>query len=242
MQFKHRCLQRELLDDFALSGRELEKNLQNLSLANRFLGGNALVLKALKQVLHEWPHLTDQTFTIADLGCGGGDILRTIARWANKKSLRCELTGIDANPASIDFSKSQSKLFSQIHYQVLNIFSTEFIEKKFDIILLCTVCHHFTDEELIKLFSQLKHQARIAIIVSDLHRHWLSYSMTRWLTHICDCSYLEKHDGPLSVRKAFRYAELSNLLHQANLFHYRIQWCWPFRYQIIISTSKSSIT
>ena len=234
MQFKNRCLQKELLDDFALSGNALEKNLQNLSLANRFLGGNALIFKALQQVLHEQPYLMQQTLSIADLGCGGGDILRTVAQWAYQESLPCELTGIDANPMSIQFAKTQSYRFHNINYDTLNIFSPEFARKKFDIILLCTVCHHFTDAELIKLFAQLKEQARAAIIVSDLHRHWLPYYATKLLTHLCDCSYLEKHDAPLSVRKAFHYAELTHLLDQANIAHYQIQWRWPFRYQILI--------
>lgn len=229
-----RSTQKELLDDFSLSGADLEKNLQNLHLANRFLGGNALIIQAITQIIGKQPDLTQRALQIADLGCGGGDILRTLAQWANKKSLNWQWHGIDANPAIIKFARQQSVTFPNIHYQAQNIFSAEFKSQKFDIILLCTVCHHFSDEELVVLFSQLKQQANIAIIISDLHRHWFAYYATQFLSHMGQCSYLEKHDAPLSVRKAFIRPELTQLLHQAGIHQYQIKWCWPFRYRVLI--------
>ena len=45
------------------------------------------------------------TITIADLGCGGGDMLRLIDRWAKKKNKKVKLIGIDANTNIIAFAK-----------------------------------------------------------------------------------------------------------------------------------------
>lgn len=240
MIFKHRSLQKELLDDFSLSGPALEKNLQNLSLVNQFLGGNQLIINGLSKILQAHPSLNQQNLRVADLGCGSGDILRVLAEWTKKQSLAWELLGIDANQVTIDYATEQSKLFNNIHYYKQNIFSAEFKQQTFDIILLCAVCHHFNDQELVTILTQLQQQARHAIIISDFHRHWLAYSATKLLSHICNCSYLEKHDGPLSIRKAFKREELIDLLTDSGVSHYQIQWCWPFRYQVLIYTKNFS--
>jgi 2-polyprenyl-3-methyl-5-hydroxy-6-metoxy-1,4-benzoquinol methylase len=217
-----------------LSGPDLEKNLLNLTLANQFLGGNRLVIQALSQLIDEHPDLARQTIHMADVGCGAGDILRTLAVWAKQNLLRCKLTGIDANPVTIEFATRKSRQFSNIEFLSQNIYSQEFKAQKFDVILLCTVCHHFNNAELINLFKQLKNQANIAIIVSDLHRHWLAYYAIKVLTRIIPSSYLEKHDGPLSVLKSFKSHEIKSLLESAGIECYQIKWRWPFRYQLII--------
>ncbi len=235
MIFKNsRCTEKEWLDDFSLSGPDLEKNLYNLGLANRFLGGNRVITKALGQIIRQQPDLCQKTIHIVDLGCGGGDILRTVAAWADKKSLKCRLTGIDANPASVHFAEQKSRQYPNIDYQVINVFSPDFQKQQFDIILLSTVCHHFSDQELIQLFTQLKNQARVAIIISDLHRHWFAYYATQILTRIINSSFLEKHDGPLSVRKAFKYHELKTLLRESEMSAHQIKWRWAFRWLIYI--------
>lgn len=233
---KFRSNKKEWLDDFSLSGPDLKKNLQNLKLANRFLGGNILIFKALEQLIIENPQLTQQPLNVVDIGCGGGDILRTLSLWARKKFLPWIFIGVDANPVSIEYATELSGHFEHIQYLTLNVFDEEFQRLKFDIILLCTICHHFSDIEMVKLLSQLSQQAKIGIIISDLHRHWISFYAIKLLTQIFPCSYLEKHDGPLSVLKAFKRCELIHIMNQAGISGYQIKWRWPFRYQILIKS------
>src|SRR5690606_39479230 len=89
-----RSNQPELMDDLTLSGEELQKNLRELETINNWLGGHKVVLDALDKLTANYKN---QTITIADIGCGGGDTLKSIARWADSKSIKVELTGIDAN-------------------------------------------------------------------------------------------------------------------------------------------------
>ncbi len=231
---KFRSNKKELLDNFSLSGPDLKKNLQNLKLANKFLGGNILISKCLEQLIIENPQLTRQHLDIVDIGCGGGDIIRTLSLWARKKFLPWKFIGVDANPVSIEYAAEFSGHFEDIQYLTLNVFDEEFQCLKFDIILLCTICHHFSDIEMVKLLRQLSQQAKVGIIISDLHRHWVSFYAIKLLTQIFPCSYLEKHDGPLSVLKAFKRSELTNIMNQAGISGYQIKWRWPFRYQILI--------
>ena len=86
------------MDDLTLSGEELQKNLRELEIINNWLGGHKVVLNALDKLN---VHYKNQNITIADIGCGGGDTLTTIANWAKCKAIAVELTGIDANASSI---------------------------------------------------------------------------------------------------------------------------------------------
>lgn len=232
--FKQRSNERELLDDFSLSGPDLEKNLNNFNKVNCFLGGNSSIRNALIKIIKETPTAIEAPLCIADLGCGGGDILRMLAKGANKKAISCQFVGIDANQASIDFSTKKSHEFPNIRFEQQNLFSEQFKKRSYDIIMLSTVCHHFNDNDLRQLLIQLKKQAKLAIIISDLHRHWFPYHAIKILTRIFPCSKLEKNDAPLSVLKAFKRKELERLLSSIPNTHYKIKWCWAFRYQIIL--------
>jgi ubiquinone/menaquinone biosynthesis C-methylase UbiE len=79
-----RSNQPELMDDLTLAGEELRKNLRELEVINNWLGGHKVVLDALDKLTANYK---SQPVTIADIGCGGGDMLTTIANWAKRKTL-----------------------------------------------------------------------------------------------------------------------------------------------------------
>jgi hypothetical protein len=123
-----------------------------------------------------------------------------------------------------------------LRYRVSDIFSDEFRQRRYDIITASLFCHHFTDEALMRLFRQWHEQARLAVLINDLQRHWFAYYGIKSLTTLLSRSELIKHDGPLSVLRAFRRQELERLLAQAGIERYELRWRWAFRYQLIIWT------
>jgi ubiquinone/menaquinone biosynthesis C-methylase UbiE len=97
-----RSNQPELMDDLTLSGDELRKNLRELEVINNWLGGHKVVLDALNKSTLNYKN---QPLTVADIGCGGGDTLTTIANWAQCKSINVQLTGIDANDFMVQYAR-----------------------------------------------------------------------------------------------------------------------------------------
>ena len=122
-----------------------------------------------------------------------------------------ELVGIDANSFMIEYATQKSQDYSNIHYKVINILSPEFTNMRFDIVCINSSCHHFSNEELVILFKRLAEQTKLAIIINDLQRHWISYYAIKFMSKIFNFSYLAKHDAPLSVLRAFRRDELVNI-------------------------------
>lgn len=238
-KFNHRSDKLELLDTLDFNTDTLIKNLNEFESINRWLGSHTLLINGLNQIYnrsqaygYHWQ--TQQPITIADLGCGGGDLCRVIYHWAKKKQLPIELTGIDINPEIVQQAKQRSISYPSIHYQAYDIFSDDFKTKNFDIVCLNNICHHFNDERLVLLIQLLLKQTKLAILINDLHRHPLAYYGIFALSRLFNLSSLAKHDGPLSVLRAFRHQELLNILAASGARNFKITWKWAFRWQIIV--------
>jgi ubiquinone/menaquinone biosynthesis C-methylase UbiE len=234
--FKHRSQQPELMDDLNLSGEALRKNLDELEIINHWLGGNQVVTNALTKVLRKQPATrpANQPIRIADIGCGGGDILRVVARWAQRQHQQVTLMGIDANDFMVTYARRKCQSFSNIHIVQEDIFSPGFQEQQFDVIICSLFCHHFTDAQLIQMWQQLYQQATRAVIINDLHRHPLAYYSIKWLTKFFSSSYLVKNDAPLSVLRAFQKPDIQSILNNCNIKNYSLRWQWAFRWQLIL--------
>ncbi|WP_019946578.1 methyltransferase domain-containing protein [Hymenobacter aerophilus] len=227
-----RSEQPELMDDLTLASDELRQNLDELETVNTWLGGYAPVLDALARLRPRFP--AGRPLRIADLGSGGGDTLRQLARWARRCQVPVELVGIDANAFMLDYAAAKAQAYPEISFQQADIFSPEFARQPFDILTASLFCHHFSDTELVQMLAQWRQQAGVAVIINDLHRHPLAYHSIRWLTRLLGGSRLVRHDAPLSVARAFTRPELEALLAAAGITNYTLRWRWAFRWQVVI--------
>jgi ubiquinone/menaquinone biosynthesis C-methylase UbiE len=246
----YRSNEKELIDDLELDNDALRQNLEELAVINKYLGGNQVTVSGLSKLIFDFQisrsksrklpkqtsnieHRTSQ-LTIADLGCGGGDMLMVMAKWAKNKGLNAEFVGIDANDFMIDFAQKRTANIQNISYLHQNIFSEEFKQKVFDVMTMTLFCHHFNDQELVSLLQQFKKQCRIGIVINDIHRHWFAYHSIAWITKLFLKSYLVKHDAKLSVWRAFRRADLERIIQQAGFTRYSIRWKWAFRWEVVL--------
>jgi SAM-dependent methyltransferase len=226
----------ELMDDLTLATDALRQNLDELETINTWLGGYAPVLNALARLRPHFP--TGRPLRLADLGSGGGDTLRHVARWARRNGVPVALTGIDANPFMLNYATGKSADYPEISYRQFDIFSPGFQAEQYDIVTCSLFCHHFTNDELVALLRNWTRQAHLAVVINDLHRHWLAYYSIKWLTRLFRGSYLVQHDAPLSVARAFRRPDWQTLLRRAGITRYELRWRWAFRWQVIVMKSE----
>lgn len=232
--FSKRSSAIEIMDDLTSSGTIIDQTLRELEFINTWLGGNAVTLNALDKVVQS--HREIKTLAIADLGCGGGDMLRLINNWAIKRNIQVQLTGIDANPNIIAFAKNNVAL-PNVQFSSIDIFSDEFKKMHFDVVLGTLFFHHFTSDQLIDFFRQLRQQVKVALIINDIHRHPLAYHSIAMLTKAFSKSAMVIHDAPLSVLRAFSKDELRFIFNQAGYSKYSIQWKWAFRWEVVLYPS-----
>lgn len=231
VDLSQRSSEEEIMDDLASSGPVIDQTLVELETINTLLGGNYVTLNGLDRLING-KALTG-TLRIADLGCGGGDILRLISNWLEKKEINAELIGFDANPNIIDFAHKHTHQ-KNISYQSVNIFSEDFKSQRFDIVVSTLFFHHFTSDQLADFLRQLRSQTNIGIVINDLHRHWFAYYSIKWLTALFSKSPMVKHDASLSVARSFRKKDWITILEKAGIQDYKMRWMWAFRWQIVI--------
>lgn len=229
--FKERSQEIEIMDNLVCDGEVVHQTLRELEIINRLLGGNYVTIGGIKKLLS---NRVNTEISIADLGCGGGDILKLISTWAEQNNHKVLLTGIDANPHIIEFAKAHSKEFLNIQYSAINVFSDSFKYQRFDIVVATLFTHHFSDLELVQLIRTIRRQTNIGIVINDIHRHWFAYHAIRLLTKFFSKSAMVKYDAPLSVLRAFKRSELISVLVQAGVEKYSLKWKWAFRWQLII--------
>ena len=229
-KFKNRAYEEELMDDLTASGPVIPQTLRELETINKWLGGNYVTIDGIVKLIRR---KNPRKLVIADLGCGGGDILKLVARWAASKKLEVELVGFDANPHIIDYARENCKDFDNISFEVQDIFSQEFREREFDIILCTLFTHHFTEEQLTGIFRQFKSQAKVGVVINDLHRHWFAFHSIHILTSLFSKSEMVRNDASLSVLRSFKRSELVQLMKDAEIGWFSLKWMWAFRWQLV---------
>ena len=224
------------MDDLECSGEVVIQTLKELDYINRKLGGNHISIQSLSQLI---PKNHKGEVTIVDLGCGGGDILKEMAEWGRKRNIKLQLLGVDANPAIIEYAKENCQSYPEISFEAVNIWSEEFSVRKFDIYHSSLFTHHFTEQELIKLFSICYRNCSLGIIDNDLQRHWFAYYSIKWLTGLFSSSSMVQNDAAISVQRGFHKSELINILDKAGIPQFSIDWRWAFRWQVVINKLKT---
>jgi 2-polyprenyl-3-methyl-5-hydroxy-6-metoxy-1,4-benzoquinol methylase len=227
--FRERSNELELLDSEHIPVSDLYLNLRELNTINTYLGGHAVTCKAL----NSFELNKEITYTILDIGCGGGDNLISLAKWARKKGISLQLIGVDLKQDCISFAQKQCANYPEISLVCSDYQSFLRKHAPFDIIFNALFCHHFKDAQLQELFQLMKEKSKLGFFVNDLHRHPLAYYSIKWITYIFSRSYLVKNDACLSVLRGFSLENLTQLLPVSLYSNSRISWQWAFRWLII---------
>ena len=222
----------EIMDNFAMEGEILSDALDKIASINQFLGGNTITIDGIKKLLHNKDKSI--TYTIIDIGCGNGDMLRKIADFGIQNNYIFNLKGIDANQFTINYAKQLSDLYPNIAYNCINIFEKKFDQIKYDISLLTLTLHHFSEDEIVSFLDKTYNIAKIGIVINDLQRSKIAYRLFQILAFVCRLNKMSREDGLVSILRGFKKQDLINYSRKLKFTNFKIQWKWAFRYQWII--------
>jgi 2-polyprenyl-3-methyl-5-hydroxy-6-metoxy-1,4-benzoquinol methylase len=225
MGFLPRSTQKEIMDDMTIQDERFDEALLELSIINRWLGGNTTSCKGVKVLLrHKSPQ---NTLSILDVGAGGSDIAKSFS----SLHPHVQMTALDLNKRACEYAAKTNPSLSVIQGSVLDL---PFQERTFDIIHASLFLHHFTEEELHRILPSLYSTARYGIVINDLRRSVIAYLGILLLTRLFSRSAMVKNDGPLSVRRGFTRSELVRLCASLPSASYTIQRTWAFRWLVCI--------
>lgn len=223
----------EIMDDFELEGEPLREALDSIADINRLLGGKKVTINGVRQLLSG---RSQTAFTIADVGCGNGDMLRELARYGRQNGLELTLLGIDANLFTINYARSLSLEYPEIRYSCEDLFDPAFGTVQYDIVLCTLTLHHFSDDAILNLMRIFSKNATTGIVINDLHRSNIAYRLFGWIGWLFRLNQMSRADGLTSILRGFKRSELEKYSEILMFTNYTIRWKWAFRYQWIIKT------
>lgn len=238
MNFKTRSYEKELLDRNDIPFDDIRQNLNELDFINTHLGGHKITIDGLKTVLGPARDHGNHIIHICEIGCGGGDNLSAIHRWCTKQNIKVRFTGIDINPDCLSVARKRLTN-ADARFIHSDYILTDFAGQYPDIVFSSLFCHHFTNEEVIKMLQWMRKNSAIGFFINDLNRHPLAYYAIQILTGLFSGSRLVKNDAPLSVLRGFREKEWESLLNSAGIDKYAINWKWAFRHLITVINNSS---
>ncbi len=208
----------------AYTKEEYKECLYLLGIIGKYLGYNKSIINELKKI-------KNPIDSILDVGCGGGLLTFEMA----KKFPEIKVYGIDISKDAIDFA--ENKKLKNLNFELCSHTNFNESEKKYDVIVTSLVCHHLNDEELINFLRGAIKSAKKAIIINDLHRHWLSYLGCSIFFPIFTKNRLIRADSLLSIKKSFTYKDWFSYLINAGLAkeNFKISWHWPFYWIVRIN-------
>ncbi len=228
-----RCHDPELMDDPAIRGPEVDLALREIAIVNRYLGGVATTLAGLA------PRLRGrlEPVRLLDVGTGGGDLPVAIAELGRRLGVPLEIVAVDRGADACRRARAAAHDYPEIAVVRADVFALPFPPRSFHLAHCAMFLHHFTQEESARILAALGSFVREGIVVNDLHRHPVAYHAIRILTRLFSQSRLVRNDAPLSVRRAFRGADLDDLRARCVFPRFRYRWRWAFRYLCEIDVS-----
>ncbi|WP_438423569.1 methyltransferase domain-containing protein [Aquimarina macrocephali] len=233
---QYRSNEVELMDNPEVEEKALQRALSDISRVNKWLGGNAITIKAVHTLVRN--QNPSQEITILDLGCGDGEMLRAISDSFKKEKKNIKLIGIDLNNRCLDYAIKSSTSYPEISFFNKDILEIEGAEFSCDIIICTLTLHHLRDEEIKKVMKKAVDLATTAVVINDLHRSRLAYYLFKVFSFFFIKGYVAKNDGLVSIKRGFKKQELLYFAKVLHLQDYKVDWKWAFRYRWIIKITS----
>jgi ubiquinone/menaquinone biosynthesis C-methylase UbiE len=193
---------------------ELAGSLADIALLNR-IGATQTILR------HVAPFLARQQagepLRILDVGTGAADIPLAIARWARHRGHRVRVVALEVHPTVLCYAARAVDGCPEVRLIAGDALEAPIRPGSVDVALCSLVLHHLPEEAVVALLRRMAEVARLGFVVSDFRRGWLAWAAVWLVTHAVSRNRMTRHDGPLSVRRAYTPAELARLAARADL-------------------------
>ena len=208
---RHRSNLSEIMDDLTRPRHEFDQAYRELEIINRRLGG----IRAIERFLPAAPNLL-----MLDVAAGACDVSEGLLG-----KIPARIVVLDLNAQGLGFARKSWPV-------VGGALELPFRDGTFDVVMSSLFFHHLSDDNCVRVLAAMWRISKRLVLVNDLHRHPVAYFSIRALAAAFSKSTMVKHDGPVSVLRAFRPHELLQVAKRAGV-PARVYRSFPFRLVLV---------
>jgi ubiquinone/menaquinone biosynthesis C-methylase UbiE len=201
-----RFVEEEWLDQNHCAPQEIEMSLRSIRLVNRRFGGNRLHARLLARALTRVPRA--QRPHVLEVASGEAEVLRTALL---RLETFADVTLLDRHAQHLPNPQTWSPQLAAPRVVAGDALDLPFSDASVDIISCCLFLHHLEPPQVMRFLAEAQRVARVAVIINDLERISIHYRLAQ-LNSLFDASRISRHDGPVSVRRAYTFRELECML------------------------------
>jgi 2-polyprenyl-3-methyl-5-hydroxy-6-metoxy-1,4-benzoquinol methylase len=198
--------------DGPLPPMELRATLADLDRLNAWFGGYALTLARVRRAAAALP--PGRPLVVVDVGGGCGDLAVRIARWARKVGRPVRVMVCDTDAATLALGRRRTAAYPEITLVRADATALPLREGAADVVVAALTLHHLDPEAAAACLAEMRAAARLTV-VNDLLRTRTSLALVWLVTRLLRLHPVSRHDGPVSVRRAYSPDELSVLAEKA---------------------------
>lgn len=168
---------------------------------------------------------THRRASILDIGCGGGDITASLARWARHDGFDVHVTGIDPDERAHRYAATAHRRAPRVEFRRAT--SKELVDagESFDVVVSNHVLHHLGEAELDGLLADSEALARGISLHGDILRSRAALLLFGAATLPLARTSFIRRDGLASIRRSYLPEELEAVVPPA----WRVMSRRPFR-------------
>ena len=219
---------REKMDDPACDPETLRNTYAQFGAVNALVSGWG---KVYGRFIRPFAATRGHTHLL-DVGSGGGDLPRKVARWAARDGINLSITAIDPDERATTYARSQPHP-NNVTFRCVS--TTELLQtgETFDLVTSNHLLHHLSKEEVKKICRESAQLSRGLVVHKDLERADLAYAGFAALAKPFFHRSFIAHDGLVSVRRSFTRGELQEVAQGVEMQGWRVERTFPFHLLLI---------
>ena len=210
----------ELLDrPVALADRVA--SLADIDRLNAWFGGYTLTLREVRRVAAAVD--AGNALIVVDVGGGPAAFAARLVEWARAARRAVRVIVVDRDAASLALARRACAGYPEIRLVLADAAALPVREGAADVVTTALTLHHLEPDAVVACLREMAAAARGAVIVNDLLRTRLALGLVWLATRLLRCHPISRHDGPLSVRRAYSAAELTTLAQKAGITTFAVR-------------------
>ena len=234
--------QDELLDLEEGSHREVVRSLRDLERINRYLGGKAFMRRHVFPLLDEAD--AARPLRILDIACGSAVCARWIADRARRRGRKVEIVALDRSSRHLKIARAEIARRGTDSYPEITLLRADagclpFQSGAFDLVVSTLFLHHLSPPDLAVMMRAWAWVCRGRLLLNDLVRDWVPYYFFLAARPIFARSPLTRHDGRVSLLRAYAPSELQAIAERAGVRSIRMHSDWRYYRMTLVAEGRA---